>query len=346
MSFDIGKFTATAPAKERDIETVTGEVLKLKRQAGNTMIAIGQRLQEAKDMLPHGEWLPWLRDRVEFSERMAQQLMQLAREMSNPQTFADLEPSKVLALLAVPAEEREAFATETHMVNGEEKTVAEMTVREVKQVVKESKTPVEAEPYTKTAPAAQVQQIASERCESAAGFDGEAYIAERNKEDDKYFRELAKISKRLAEASSKSQTRRDGIESLKNEFGWSHCSHYDGDISWKADPSGYAIGGLGKEVHRTWSEVWDMLAVHAIRNLASESMQSQIGEGQLMICGWMPGGTFPREPGQVVADFDIGLDKPTRRICWYENGKFLLRSGEPLNLTPLKWIQLPPDKED
>lgn len=170
--FDISNFAAGSPAQVRDIETVTGEVLKLKRQAGNTMIAIGQKLIEAKEMLPHGEWLPWLHDRVEFSERMAQQLMQLAREMTNPQTFADLEPSKVLALLAVPAEEREAFAAQPHNVGGEEKTVKDMSVREIKEAIKQNKkvscSEIPNSSAERNEEPAPVQQEEPERCEIAA----------------------------------------------------------------------------------------------------------------------------------------------------------------------------------
>lgn len=33
-------------------------------------------------MLPHGAWLPWLEEQVEFSERTARNFMRLARELS------------------------------------------------------------------------------------------------------------------------------------------------------------------------------------------------------------------------------------------------------------------------
>ena len=90
--FDISKFAAEhqAPSAERSIETITTEILTLKQDAGNAIIGIGQRLIEAKAMLPHGEWLPWLTEQVQFSERSAQNFMKLARQWSNPQALADL----------------------------------------------------------------------------------------------------------------------------------------------------------------------------------------------------------------------------------------------------------------
>ena len=60
-------------------------------------------------MLPHGKWIPWLTEQVEFSERTAQSFMRLAREWSNPQALADLGATKALALLALPPDERERF---------------------------------------------------------------------------------------------------------------------------------------------------------------------------------------------------------------------------------------------
>mgnify|MGYP000149276980 CR=1 FL=1 len=73
--FDISRFAPAAqpPASERrTIGAITREILQLKNDAGNAILGIGQRLLEAKAMLPRGEWLPWLTERVEFSERQAQ----------------------------------------------------------------------------------------------------------------------------------------------------------------------------------------------------------------------------------------------------------------------------------
>jgi len=114
---------------QRTIETITSEILELKKQAGKALLGIGQRLIEAKETLPHGEWLPWLTERVEFSERTAQYYMQLAREWTNPQSIADLGATKAFKLLALPPEEREAFIQEHNVVD--------MSARELAQAIKE-----------------------------------------------------------------------------------------------------------------------------------------------------------------------------------------------------------------
>ena len=125
--------------KPRDIETITGDILEAKRVGGEAILTIGRCLNEAKEVLPHGEWLPWLTEKVEFSERTAQNFMRLSREWSNPQTLADLGASKALALLALPAEEREQFMAENHAVDGGEKTVIDMSARELDKAIRERK---------------------------------------------------------------------------------------------------------------------------------------------------------------------------------------------------------------
>lgn len=128
---------AAQPPQVRDIETITAEILDAKRTGGEAILAIGKGLMEAKAMLSHGEWLPWLEERVEFSEKAAQNFMRIARNYSNPQALADLGATKALMLLAVPQEARDEFISNPHQVNGEEKTVFDMTSRELEAAIKE-----------------------------------------------------------------------------------------------------------------------------------------------------------------------------------------------------------------
>lgn len=143
--FDLGAMIETvsglqeeAAPQVRDIEVITEEILSLKQTAGSAILSIGDRLIEAKGMLTHGEWLSWLEDRVEFTERTAQRFMRLAREWRNPTALSDLGATKALTLLALPLEEREKFIKEVHVVNGEEKSVSDMTSRELEQAVKDA----------------------------------------------------------------------------------------------------------------------------------------------------------------------------------------------------------------
>ena len=129
---DLGRIiaqTMAKPVEGRTIETITDEILDAKRAGGEAILTIGRCLIEAKDMLPHGEWLPWLNERVEFSERTARNFMRLAREWTNRQTLADLGASKALTLLALPPEEREQFM--------EDHNVIDMSARQLEQAIRE-----------------------------------------------------------------------------------------------------------------------------------------------------------------------------------------------------------------
>ena len=138
-----GKFSladhiqAAQPPQVRDIETITVEILDAKRAGGEAILTIGKGLMEAKALLSHGEWLPWLEEKVEFSVSAANRFMRLAREWTNSSTLTNLGMSKALMLLALPEDTRNEFIEVPHMVDGEEKTAADMSVQELKAAIKE-----------------------------------------------------------------------------------------------------------------------------------------------------------------------------------------------------------------
>jgi len=138
----MGKFNLSdhIPAKQpqvRNIEVITTEILAAKRTGGEAILTIGKGLIEAKAQLPHGEWLPWLKTRVGFPEKAAQRFMLLARKYSDPTALSDLGATKALMLLALPDDERDEFISGPHLVDGEEKTVIDMTSRELEQAIRE-----------------------------------------------------------------------------------------------------------------------------------------------------------------------------------------------------------------
>ena len=129
---DLGRIiaqTMAKPVEGRTIETITDEILDAQRRGGEAILTIGRCLIEAKEMLPHGEWLPWLNEKVAYSERTAQNFMAVARRYSNPQTLADLGMAKALALLALPDSERDEFVQDHNVID--------MSARQLKQAIKE-----------------------------------------------------------------------------------------------------------------------------------------------------------------------------------------------------------------
>lgn len=189
-----------APKEGRDIEVITQEILDAKRRGGEAILTIGRCLTEAKQALPHGEWLPWLNEQVEFSERTARNFMRLSREWSNRQALADLGAAKALTLLALPAEERESFIAENHVVGGEEKTVIDMTSRELEKAIRERKEAQEAAAKAQ-AEASAAEQARAKMAEDMALLNARLSGAQEDREQ--AAQAVARLEAQLAELKEK-----------------------------------------------------------------------------------------------------------------------------------------------
>ncbi len=130
----------------RTADVIAAEINGIKAQTRAVMlcgsIEIGRRLVEAKDMLEHGQWTDWLEKSVDYSPRTAQNLMRIFEEYganqiplfgdnAKTQTFADLTYTQAVALLGIPADQREAFA--------EDNDVAGMSTRELQEAIRKQK---------------------------------------------------------------------------------------------------------------------------------------------------------------------------------------------------------------
>ena len=135
----------TSSPPSRPLSAITEEIQFYKAQAGQCIVEIGKRLLEAKEQLPHGQWEAWLEKSVEFSLGTAKRFMKIASEFdSKTKSISFLPYTKLLALLQLPPEEREEFTSVPHTVNGENKTVQDMTTRELQAAIKEKNEAVKA----------------------------------------------------------------------------------------------------------------------------------------------------------------------------------------------------------
>ena len=130
----------------RDINTIASEIRYIQgdvqQYAAAGALKIGERLCEAKELLGHGEFGPWLKDEFGWTDRTAQKLMAVYREFGdsqkslfgpgiNAKTYSDLPVSKLYLLISVPESEREEFVKEND--------IAEISVREMEKLLKEKK---------------------------------------------------------------------------------------------------------------------------------------------------------------------------------------------------------------
>ena len=143
MSKKTGKTPAEPPTEgiteltvTRTPESVAAEICALKSQTQTIIlhatVEIGRRLTEVKAMLPHGVWGNWLKAYVDYSHDTANKIMKVYEEYKdklNSETFLNLTYSKAIALLGIPAEEREQFAKDNDIEN--------MSTRELKKAIKE-----------------------------------------------------------------------------------------------------------------------------------------------------------------------------------------------------------------
>lgn len=321
MAFDISKFAAGAAANRPvTIETVTEEILELKGDFAENSFRIGQRLNEAKELLGHGEWLPWLEEKVNFSERTAQKFMALAREYEgSPHLVRELGSEKAFALLALPEEERQQIVTEGAVVDGKTKAAADLTTREVKQIVAERKAePVVVQPERQSV---------------------DAYLAEREEEDWKFRELLQRFSDRFLRCLVVCGSRQDGILSLKERLKWS--ARHSPTGGWYGSPKDLTLYGADKKtIKRTWTEVWDHLAVLTLQEAARPKPKP---EGQLMIAGWMPGGTNPGHPCTCAVLVDIRQDGRLHKAFYRWSGTRWEFDAidEQVAILPVKWMELP-----
>lgn len=131
-------------AEVRDVETVTTEIKMLVTEAQtlalNYAIEIGRRLVEVKQMVPHGDWGNYLKEKVNFSQSSANNFMKIFEEYGDSQltffgataksqTLGNLPYTKALKLIAVPADERESFVAENDIAN--------ISTRELDKIIKE-----------------------------------------------------------------------------------------------------------------------------------------------------------------------------------------------------------------
>lgn len=117
------------------------------------------------------------------------------------------------------------------------------------------------------------------------------------------------------------------------------------DVDGMADSGVYDGANTLRDSFDDWSDVtlWTPMP----KGATEAAPAAEQATGQLMICGWMPGGTFPREPGDVVAYFDLGNGNSTKQFCYFDGQGFLFRrGGESIDMEPIRWMQLPPVEEE
>lgn len=203
----------------RDLAMVTSDIQYAQRQGArqlaSNLIEIGRLLVEAKTMVAPADWEKYIWDNFGYSTSSADNWMKLYREYGDnqeslfdsfrdSQTFGKLSYTQLLALTALPAEERSAFV-ESHDVEN-------MSTRQLQQAIRERDEARKAQEEAEQR-AEELESLVEKRKQDAARAADEA---NRLANDQKLRAETAEQDKARAEKSE--QNALNLVEKLKKQL--------------------------------------------------------------------------------------------------------------------------------
>ena len=208
--------------QERTLPVIVSEIKIIEQNVAKTAmegaIQIGERLQEAKEQVGHGNFDTWCKENLNYNRRTAERFMKIASEyggenglISKTTTLSHLSISNALSLLKVPEEDREKFAEE-HQVEGMTNKALEEEIRKLK----EEKAVLEEE----------VEQVTKDRSEingklaqALAEIEiRKGQFARMSAEPQADPEELAKLQEQLQKAEQKLQKAKDDLKKEKDKL--------------------------------------------------------------------------------------------------------------------------------
>lgn len=202
---------------EERVAALTTEIKTIQAQTKmivlSAAVEIGRRLTEVKSMLPHGEWGAYIKKELDYSHSTANNFMRVYEEFGQRQeslfgggamaTLGELSYTKVLRLLTVPEEEREAFL--------EANDVAGMSTRELEKALKERESEAASERAARLSAEAEAEQANRDAREAKEKLDE----LERMLKDTR--KEVVATKKALKEAKEDPQVPTSVLDRLRAE---------------------------------------------------------------------------------------------------------------------------------
>ncbi len=175
----------------------------------------GRCLAVIKERVGHGNWGDWCKRNLQFSERKAQNMMKLSNEMreknsifSNPQTFADIEISKIYELLAAPEEVQKA------MIENPESE--DMNVREFKDEIRRLKEEL-AEERAKEKINESEEELAQAK-EKIEELTRQLSLHQNEKSEDEWQKEIGSLKSQIEKETKKAEKAAEKLKAAQTEM--------------------------------------------------------------------------------------------------------------------------------
>ncbi|MCI7808010.1 DUF3102 domain-containing protein [bacterium] len=214
----------------RDLAMVTSDIQYAQRQGArqlaSNLIEIGRLLVEAKTMVAPADWEKYIWDNFGYSTSSADNWMKLYREYGDnqeslfdsfrdSQTFGKLSYTQLLALTALPAEERSAFV-ESHDVEN-------MSTRQLQQAIRERDEALKAKDEAENRAAEMVGQAEKLRQDAAEDAkkaikkaqDAEQARGRAEKSEQNALNLVEKLKKQLADATAAEESAKADLKKAR-----------------------------------------------------------------------------------------------------------------------------------
>lgn len=183
-------------------------------------------------------------------------------------------------------------------------------------------------------------------------FDADAYIAQREKEDAVFLERLEEVADTLYDGLEYVTDRREGIEFLKRKHGVVHHGGTGGDeVTFQAHPKGLTLEyDFDDGITRTWTEVFDALALAALRNAANRKRDRKPEKVSAADTGIELQAGTPTESGEYMTRAGVGSEETPQTAMWQRLEWHALeevwcfpKTGAPLpkGTNVFRWFKLP-----
>ena len=173
-------------------------------------------------------------------------------------------------------------------------------------------------------------------------WDAGEYLEKLHQEDDEYYRMLKDAAVELIRRMPGFQSRREGIEQLKNRHGKSHHG-WSTEVGFAdASPKGLTLENYKtrQKILRTWTEVYDLLSVYVL-NRAEKFLTPQVSKPDTATPAWNRDPEPPKE-GRYLCLVDMNTTALHEQRCDWRGGMWHA-FGMPLQdlFTVVAWWPLP-----